>query len=71
MELKPLSPELDEMRNVVISSSLASCYILLEELASAKGERINYEKFKTHWIDMYKSTYQLVSRMKVRRTPRA
>lgn len=71
MELKPLTPQLDELRNVVISSGLTSCYILIEELTTARGERMNYEKFKAHWIDMYKSTYTLVSKMKVRRTPRS
>jgi len=70
MELKPLSPELDELRNVIISSNLTSCYLLLEELAAGKGERINYEKFKTHWINVYKSTYNLVSKMKTRKSSR-
>jgi len=37
MKLKPLNPEIDELRKIIISSNLTSCYILLEELLAAKG----------------------------------
>jgi len=70
MDLKPLSPELNELRNVVISSNLASCYLILELLKSEKNETLNYEKFRDHWIDIYKSTYGIVSKMKPRKSSR-
>jgi hypothetical protein len=70
MELKPLSPELNELRNVVISSNLASCYLVLELLRSDRNETLNYEKFRDQWINVYKSTYGIVSKMKPRKSPR-
>jgi len=70
MDLKPLSPELNELRNVVISSNLASCYLVLELLKSEKNETLNYEKFRDHWIEIYKSTYGIVSKMKPRKSSR-
>jgi len=70
MELKPMSPELNELRNVIISSNLASCYLVLELLKSDRNETLNYEKFRGQWIDVYKSTYGIVSRMKPRKSSR-
>ncbi|TET93161.1 MAG: hypothetical protein E3J46_00205 [Desulfobacteraceae bacterium] len=70
MELKPLPPELSELRNVIISSNLTSCYLILNELALKEGEKAHYEKFKTGWIDVYKDVYKLVSRMKTRKSSR-
>ncbi len=70
MELKPLSPELNELRNVIISSNLASCYLVLELLRSDRNETLNYEKFRGQWIDIYKSTYGIVSKMKPRKSSR-
>ena len=70
MDLKPLSPELNELRNVIISSNLASCYLVLELLKSEKNETLNYERFRDHWIEMYKSTYGIVCKMKPRKSSR-
>ena len=70
MELKPLPPELSELRNVIISSNLTSCYLILNELALKEGEKAHYEKFKDGWIDVYKDVYKLVSRMKTRKSSR-
>lgn len=70
MELKPLSPEFNELRNVMISSNLASCYLILELLKSDRNETLNYEKFRGQWIEVYKSTYGIVSRMKPRKSAR-
>jgi len=70
MELKPLSPELNEFPNVIISSNLTSCYLVLEMLKSEKNENPNYEKFKSQWIDIYKSTYEIISKMKPRKLTR-
>ena len=70
MDLKPLSPELNELRNVIISSNLASCYLVLEMLKSEKNETANYEIFRGQWIDIYKSTYEVVSKMKPRKLSR-
>jgi hypothetical protein len=70
MELKPLPPELSELRSVIISSNLTSCYLILNELALKEDENAHYEKFKAGWIDMYKDVYKLVSRMKTRESSR-
>ena len=70
MDLKPLPPELNELRNVIISSNLASCYLILELLKSEKNETLNYEKFRDHWINIYKSTYGIISKMKPRKSSR-
>jgi len=70
MELKPLPPELNELRNVIVSSNLASCYLILELLKSDRNETLNYEKFRGQWIDVYKSTYGIVSKMKPRKSSR-
>jgi hypothetical protein len=70
MELKPLSPRLDELRNVIIASNLTSCYLVLELLISEKDETLTYDKFRSHWMDIYKSTYGMVSKMKPRKSPR-
>ncbi len=70
MELKPLPPEFNELRNIIISSNLASCYLVLELLKSERNETLNYERFRDQWIEIYKSTYGVVSRMKPRKSPR-
>jgi hypothetical protein len=67
MDFEPLSPELSELRNVIISSNLASCYLVLELLKSEKNKTLNYEKFRSQWIDIFKSTYGKVSKMKPRK----
>ena len=56
MDLKPMPPEMDELRNVIISSNLSSCYLILEVLKSEKSETLTFEGFRNHWIDVYKST---------------
>jgi hypothetical protein len=70
MELKPLSPELDELRNVIIASNLASCYLVLETIGPGKKDTLRYEKFRTHWIETYKDIYDLVCKMKPRKPSR-
>ena len=70
MDLRQLSPELSELRNVIIASNLASCYLVLELLKSEKNETLNYDKFRNQWIDIYKSTYGMVSKMKPRKSSR-
>jgi hypothetical protein len=70
MELKSLSPELDELRNVIISSNLTSCYLILNELALKEGETAHYEGCRARWIDTYKDVYKLVSKMKSRKASR-
>ena len=70
MKLEPLSPELDELRNVIISSNLTSCYLVLELLKLERNETLNYDAFRSHWTDIYKSTYGIVSKMKPRKSSR-
>jgi len=62
MELANLSPELKELRDVIISSSLTSCYLILEELADKKEEVLYYEKFRSHWLEVYKGFTRLLSK---------
>jgi hypothetical protein len=70
VELKSLPPDFNELRNIIISSNLTSCYLILEEMAAAKGDRIFFDKFRAHWIDIYKNIYDHVSKMKPREKPR-
>jgi hypothetical protein len=70
MELKSLSPELDELRNVIITSNLTSCYLIMNELALKEGETVHYETFRAEWIDTYKNVHRLVSKMKIRKSSR-
>ena len=70
MELTDLSPELNELRNVVISSNLTSCYLILQELMSLKDETLVYDRFRKHWMKMYKDFYEICAQMKTRRSPR-
>ncbi len=70
MELKDLTPELNELRNVILSSHLSSCYLILEHLGLRKDETYSYMKFKEEWIDMYKNTYKIISKMKPRKSTR-
>ena len=70
MQIKSLSPEFDELRKVIIASSLTSCYLLLNEIALKAGETAHYEKFRANWIDTYKDVYKLVSKMKIRKSSR-
>ena len=70
MELKSLSPEIHELRNVIISSNLTSCYLILNTLVLKEGEVVHYEKFQADWINTFKDVYKLVSKMKTRKVPR-
>lgn len=71
MELKPVSPEIDELRKVIISSNLTTCYLILNRFPSEEDEETNYyEKFRTRWTDLYKDIYKLVSKMKERKPSR-
>ncbi len=70
MKLKPVPPEIDELRKIMISANLTSCYILLEEILAAKGERLFFDKFRVRWIDIFKNVYDHVDKMKPRREPR-
>jgi len=70
IEVKPLSPEPGELRNVIISSNLSTSYLILNELTPKRGKILRYEQFKKEWIEMYKSAYKIVSKMKTRKSPR-
>ena len=70
MELKPLSPEFDELRKAVISSNLTTCYLILDELITSRGKRLFYDKFRKEWVDVYKEVYNIVSKMKARKSLR-
>ena len=70
MELTDLSPELNELRNVIISSNLTSCYLILQEITTLKDETLVYDRFRKHWLEMYKNFYEVVAKMKTRKSPR-
>ncbi len=64
MEPNDLSIELKELKEVIISSNLTTCYLIFEELLSAKEEMIHYQEFSEHWIDTYRDVYKLIAKMK-------
>jgi len=70
MELNNLSPELNELRNVIISSNLTSCYLVLQEITSLKDETLVYDRFRKQWLEVYKSFYEVVGKMRVRKSTR-
>ena len=70
MELKPLSKEFNELRNVIISSNFTTCYLILNELGMKKDGMMFYDKFRKEWIGLYKEVYNLVSKMKSRKSSR-
>ena len=70
MKLRTVTPDVEELRNIIISSNLTSCYLILEELISAKGERLFYDKFRAHWIDIFKNVYNQIGQMRVRKDTR-
>lgn len=70
MELTDLSPELNELRNVIISSNLTSCYLILQEITSLKDETLVYDKFRKHWLEMYKGFHGMVAEMRIRKSAR-
>ena len=66
MELKNVSADATELRSVIIASSMASCYLILEEMAAHSNMTVHYEDFRQKWIDLYKSVYKTVSQWKPR-----
>jgi len=70
MELKPLSAELEEVRKVIISSSLTTCYLIINAIVLSKDETCHYDKFRDDWINTYKDIYKHVSKMKTRKPSR-
>jgi hypothetical protein len=70
MDLKELSPELNELRAVIIASHLSTCYLLIERLSPKEDQAYRYEKFREDWIEMYKNVYKIVSKMKPRKSTR-
>jgi len=70
MKLTPLPEELDELRQMIISSNLTSCYLILNELAIQKDKSFHYHTFKDEWIGLYKNVYKLISQMKPRGSSR-
>jgi len=70
MEMMNLPTELNELRNIIISSHLTTCFLILEELALKRGKACHYEMFRKEWIETYKNVYKLVSKMKARKSSR-
>jgi hypothetical protein len=70
MELMDLQPELNELRKIIISSHLTTCFLILDELALKRGKTYHYERFREEWIGTYKHVYKLVSKMKSRKSSR-
>ena len=66
MELKEMSSEFKELRSVIIASSMASCYLILENIAAQNDQSVRYEDFRKQWVDLYKSVYGRVSQWKHR-----
>ena len=70
MELKPLPSELSELRNVTISANLVSSFLILQQLTYKRYKTLHYEAFREEWIELYKNTYKIVSKMKSRESSR-
>ena len=70
MELKELSPDAAELRTVIISSSMTSSFMILEEMAAHRELSLHYEDFREHWLALYKSVYKAVSKWKPRKPTR-
>jgi hypothetical protein len=70
MELKSLPPELNELRNVIISSNLTTCYLVLNEIYLKEDKPIYYAQVREKWIEMYKDVFKLISKMKARKSLR-
>ena len=70
MEMMDLPSELNEIRKVILSSHLTTCFLILEELAAQRGRTYHYERFRQEWIEIYKNAYKLVSKMKTRKSSR-
>lgn len=68
MELIDLPPDLNELRKIIISSHLTTCFLILEELAPKRQRTYHYERFRKKWIETYKNVYNLVSKMKIRKS---
>ncbi len=66
MELKKMSGDAAELRSVIIASSMASCYVILEHIAGRDDPSVRYEDFRRHWIGLYKSIYDQFSQWKPR-----
>ncbi len=70
MELAELSPGLKDLRDAIISSNLASCYLILQAVESNKDDPLIFDAFRKRWLDAYKGFYNTVSAMRVRRSSR-
>ena len=70
MEMMDLPPELNEIRKIIISSHLTTRFLILDGLAPQRKRTYHYERFREEWIETYKNVYKLVSKMKVRKSPR-
>ena len=70
MELKHLIQEHKDLQDAIVSSNMTTCYLILEELFSVRKETLQYDKFRKHWIDMYKEVYDLIAEMKPRKSSR-
>lgn len=70
MEMMDLPPELNEIRKIILSSHLTTCFLILEELAPKREKTYHYERFREEWIETYENVYKLVSKMKIRKSSR-
>jgi hypothetical protein len=70
VELNNLSSEAAELRSIIISSSMTSCYLLMDQMLSQGDTTLHYEDFRREWIDLFKQVYKSVSRMRPRSEPR-
>jgi hypothetical protein len=49
MEMMDLPPELNEIRKIIISSHLTTCFLILEELAPQRKRTYHYQRFREEW----------------------
>jgi hypothetical protein len=70
MEMMNLSPEINELRTIILSSQLTTYFLILEELGLKKDKTYHYEQFRQEWMETYKNIYKMIARMKPRKSSR-
>ena len=66
MEFKSLSSEAAELRNIILASSMTSCYLIMERMIAQRDISLHYEDFRGEWIELFKNVHRAVSRMRPR-----
>jgi hypothetical protein len=66
MDLNSLSSEAAELRNIILASSMTSCYLIMDRILAQGETALHYEDLRREWIGLLKDVHRLVSRMRPR-----